>query len=69
MAKARIVRAHVSDTARPLSTAIAAGDAYQRADGWATADLAGAAAVAARSQATLTIVDANGEVVAAPAER
>ena len=50
------------------ATAIAAGDAYQRADGWATADLAGAAAVAARSQATLTIVDANGEVVAAPTD-
>ena len=50
------------------ATAIAAGEAYQRADGWATADLAGAAAVAARSQATLTIVDANGEVIAAPTD-
>jgi signal transduction histidine kinase len=50
------------------ATAIAAGDAYQRADGWATADLAGAAAIAARSQATLTIVDATGEVVAAPTD-
>ena len=50
------------------ATAIAAGEAYQRAAGWATADLAGAAAVAARSQATLTIVDANGEVVAAPTD-
>lgn len=50
------------------ATAIAAGDAYQRADGWATADLAGAAAVAARSQATLTIVDGNGDVVAAPTD-
>jgi two-component system sensor histidine kinase BaeS len=50
------------------ATAIAAGDAYQRADGWATADLAGATAVAARSQATLTIVDANGELVAAPTD-
>ena len=50
------------------ATAIAAGHAYQRADGWATADLAGAAAVAARSQATLTIVDSNGEVVAAPTD-
>ncbi len=50
------------------ATAIAAGDAYQRADGWATADLAGAAAVAARSQATLTIVDGNGDVIAAPTD-
>ena len=50
------------------ATAIAAGAAYQRADGWATADLAGAAAVAARSQATLTIVDTDGEVIAAPTE-
>lgn len=50
------------------ATAIAAAEAYQRADGWEAADLAGAAAVAARSQATLTIVDANGEVVAAPTD-
>lgn len=50
------------------ATAIAAGDAYQRAGGWADADLAGAAAVAARSQATLTVVDADGEVVAAPTD-
>ena len=50
------------------AAAIATGEAYQRADGWATADLAGAAAVAARSQATLTIVDANGAVVAAPTD-
>lgn len=50
------------------ATAIAAGNAYQRADGWAAADLAGAAVVAARSQATLTVVDANGEVVAAPTD-
>ncbi|MEZ5220338.1 MAG: ATP-binding protein [Ilumatobacteraceae bacterium] len=50
------------------ATAIAAGDAYQRADSWAAADLAGAAAVAARSQATLTVIDANGDVVAAPTD-
>jgi two-component system sensor histidine kinase BaeS len=50
------------------ATAIAAGDAYQRAGGWYSADLTGAAAVAARSQATLTIVDANGEVIAAPTD-
>jgi two-component system sensor histidine kinase BaeS len=50
------------------ATAIAAGDAFHRAGGWEAADLAGAAAVAARSQATLTIVDANGEVIAAPTD-
>ena len=50
------------------ATAIAAGDAYRRADGWAEADLAGATAVAARSQATLTVVDVDGEVVAAPTD-
>lgn len=50
------------------ATAIAAGDAYRRAGSWADADLAGAAAVAARSQATLTVVDANGDVVAAPTD-
>lgn len=50
------------------ATAIAAGDAYQRAGGWADADLAGAAAVAARGQATLTVVDADGQVVAAPTD-
>ena len=58
-------RQHEDDLA---ATAIAAGDAHERADGWVTADLAGAAAVAARSQATLTIVDANGELVAAPTD-
>ena len=50
------------------ATAIAAGDAYRRAEGWAEADLAGATAVAARSQATLTVVDVDGEVVAAPTD-
>lgn len=50
------------------ATAVAAADAYERAGGWATADLTGATAVAARSQATLTIVDADGAVVAAPTD-
>jgi two-component system, OmpR family, sensor histidine kinase BaeS len=50
------------------ATAIAAADAYQRAGGWSWADLTGAAAVAARSQATLTVVDANGAVIAAPTD-
>ena len=50
------------------ATAFAAGDAYQRANGWQGADLNGAAAIAARSQATLTVIDANGTVVAAPTD-
>ena len=50
------------------AAAIAAGEAFQRAGSWDSADLAGAAAVAARSQATLTIVDSRGEVVAAPTD-
>lgn len=50
------------------ATAAAAADAYERAGGWARADLAGAAAVAARSQATLVVLDSNGAIVAAPTE-
>lgn len=50
------------------ATAVAAGEAYQRAGGWTRADLAGVAAVAARGQATLTVVDADGVVVAAPTD-
>lgn len=50
------------------ATAIAAGEAYREAGGWENADLAGAAAVAARGQATLTVIDADGEVVAAPTD-
>ncbi len=50
------------------ATAVAAGEAYQRAGGWTSVDLAGAAAVAARGQATLTVVDADGVVVAAPTD-
>ncbi|MDO8390407.1 MAG: ATP-binding protein [Actinomycetota bacterium] len=50
------------------ATAVAAGEAYTLAGGWDKADLAGAAAVAARSQATLTVVNATGQVVAAPTD-
>ena len=50
------------------AAAFAAGDAYQRANGWEGADLNGAAAIAARSQATLTVIDATGTVVAAPTD-
>ena len=51
------------------ATAAAAGAAYQRAGGWADADLFPSAALAARSQATLAVVDASGNVVAAPTDQ
>lgn len=50
------------------SAAAAAGRAYEDADGWDGADLAAAVAVAARGQATLAIADAEGALVAAPAD-
>ncbi|HET9443467.1 MAG TPA: HAMP domain-containing sensor histidine kinase [Acidimicrobiales bacterium] len=50
-----------------LATAAAAARAYERAGDWAGADLSGAAAVAARGQANLTLRDAAGNVLAAPA--
>ena len=55
---------HRQDT---RSAATAAAAAYQRAGSWEDADLSGAAAVAARGQAELTVRDAEGNVVAAPA--
>lgn len=51
------------------AAAAAAATAYESAGDWSTADLAPAAAIAARSQATLTIVDARGNVVAAPTDQ
>ena len=50
------------------ASAAAAGAAYERADGWEGADLFAVATVAARAQATLTVADADGVVVAAPAD-
>lgn len=50
------------------ATAIAAGEAFREAGGWDGADLSGAAAVAARGQATLTVIDSDGQVVAAPTD-
>ena len=52
-----------------VATAVAVGDAYRQAGGWVGADLGGAAAIAARSQATLTVVDSTGTVVAAPTDQ
>ncbi len=50
------------------ATAAAAADAYQRAGGWTGADLYAVATVAARGQATLTVLDATGAVIAAPTD-
>lgn len=48
------------------AVADAAAQAYERARGWEGADLSSAAAVAARGQAELTVVEPDGTVVAAP---
>lgn len=50
------------------SAAAAAARAYQDADGWDGADLSAAVAVAARGQATLALADADGTLIAAPAD-
>lgn len=49
------------------ATSDAAAQAYEQAGGWDDADLSSAAAVAARSQAELTVVDVDGATLAAPA--
>ena len=59
-----VVETHVQDA---RAAAEAAAQAYEDAGGWVDADLSSAAAVAARGQAELTVVDAGGEVLAAPA--
>jgi len=50
------------------AAAAAAARAYEAAGSWEGADLLGAVAVAARGQATIAVRDANGNLVAAPAE-
>lgn len=50
------------------SAAAAAARAYQDAGGWNGADLSPAVAVAARGQATLALADADGSLIAAPAD-
>ena len=50
------------------SAAAAAARAYEAAGSWEDADLIGAVAVAARGQATIAVRDADGNLVAAPAE-
>lgn len=55
-----------ADDAR--SAAAAAASAYEAAEGWDGADLSSAGAVAARGQATLALADADGTLIAAPAD-
>jgi two-component system sensor histidine kinase BaeS len=55
-----------ADDAR--SAAVAAAGAYEEAGGWGGADLSSAVAIAARGQATLTLADADGVVIAVPAD-
>ena len=50
------------------AAAAAAARAYEEAGSWEDADLLGAVAVAARGQATIAVRDADGTLVAAPAE-
>jgi two-component system sensor histidine kinase BaeS len=50
------------------AAAAAAARAYEAAGSWEEANLIGAVAVAARGQATIAVRDANGNLVAAPAE-
>ena len=59
-----VVETHRQDA---RATADAAAQAYEVAGGWEAADLSSAAAVAARGQAALTVTDADGGVLAAPA--
>lgn len=55
-----------ADDAR--SAAAAAASAYDEAGGWDGADLSSAVAVAARGQATLAVADADGVLIAVPAD-
>jgi two-component system sensor histidine kinase BaeS len=59
-----VQQTHLQDA---RAAADAAAQAYDDAGGWEGADLSSAAAVAARGQAELTIVDRRGDMVAAPA--
>jgi hypothetical protein len=60
-----MLRVHRQDAE---SAAAAAARAYEAAGSWEGADLIGAVAVAARGQATIAVRDADGNLVAAPAE-
>lgn len=60
-----VLRQHNAD-ARAVANAVA--DAYTRTGDWSKADLASAGAIAARSQATLLVLDVNNNPVAAPTD-
>ena len=60
-----VAREHRTDA---MAAAAAAGHAFETAGGWEDADLAGAVAVAARGQATLTLSDAGGREISSPTE-
>ncbi|WP_370327601.1 hypothetical protein [Euzebya sp.] len=51
------------------AVAAAAGAAYATAGGWTAADLDVAAAIAARAEARVVVIDADGQVVAAPTDQ
>jgi signal transduction histidine kinase len=59
-----VTETHRQDAA---AAAGAAGAAYEQAGGWAGAVVTSAAAIAARGQAELTVLDASGQVLAVPA--
>ena len=60
------MRTHAQDA---RAAAAAAARAYEDADGWSGADFGGALAVAARGQATLTVLDASGKSSRSPPTR
>jgi two-component system sensor histidine kinase BaeS len=56
---------HRSDTD---AAAASAARAYEAAGGWENADLSGPVAIAARDQATITVIDASGETLREPTQ-
>lgn len=71
MASARSEVSGLTDAARRddvNAVAVAVAEAYQGASGWVGIDLSAAAAIAARGQATLTVLDRGGQVIAAPTD-
>lgn len=67
-------RSEVSDLVADIherdahSAGAAAGRSYEAAGGWSSADLSPVAAIAARGQATVAVIDDDGHVIAAPAD-
>ena len=56
---------HRADT---TEAATSAARAYAAAGGWENADLAGPVAIAARDQATITVIDASGQILREPTQ-